>query len=774
MILHNTNDAVRTSGITARHFTLEASAKAFSILSSTLYKNPILAIVRELSCNAFDAHVAAGTVTQPFEIHIPNSFEAWFSIRDYGIGLSDAQVTDIYTTYFKSTKGESNDYVGALGLGSKSPFSYANTFTVTSYYNGEKHDYAAFIDAGGIPSIAHMSTTDTDQPNGLEVKFPVKSEDFSKFRDATRSFFNTWTTTAPRFVGASIGEVTLNSVAVGEYSGSGWFIAQNNSRTTAIAIMGNVPYTISLQTIRQSDAWRDLTVPQRDAIESIHNMPLFMTFPIGELDFAASREELQYTTQTSKIVINRMLEIATEIGNQVANNITQSPTVWEATCLYSDVRGYTRACLDLISINAELTKCKCGETLSEIAAYVKRGFTIPALVLKAIHDSGAVIKENNGKALNVVPVTNDFQIVVNPALRIFIIDERSGALGKIRHSVLADFNRYNTQNILVIGADPERKHLQPDLGRLARRLTKEFGFPADKIEPTSTLPAAPKAAKKTPTARTIGVFKLSDSERFVKRGYDMHRYWGSPAPASIDATTVYIPVQSRMACMPNSEGKWVRSEWAENVVLFALKANIFAADDLVGIRNADKKIVDGTGARDVVTAVGEWLFANQSHVEHMFAVGQAVEKNRSDFGVISALVESDAIARPVTDRHPALKKARFVFDSFVPTQIGTISPHFLREIRLVMSTFQKMYPHRTDDVQKLLARISASHEVGVTSANTVRSELTQFIRTHNTVQVLIEGFTRVYHHDYARVMEMIKGGSCKQTIDLINYHLLSV
>ena len=38
-------------------FRIEASSKAFEILANNLYKDKILAVVRELSCNAFDAHV---------------------------------------------------------------------------------------------------------------------------------------------------------------------------------------------------------------------------------------------------------------------------------------------------------------------------------------------------------------------------------------------------------------------------------------------------------------------------------------------------------------------------------------------------------------------------------------------------------------------------------------------------------------------------------------------------------------------------------------------
>lgn len=127
-----TNEASLSNVKETGQFRIRNSAKAFSILSSGLYANKIRAIIRELSCNAYDSHVAAGKSTEKFLVHLPNTFEPYFSIRDYGTGLSHDQVVNIYTTYFESTKTASNEFIGALGLGSKSPFSYTDNFTVVA------------------------------------------------------------------------------------------------------------------------------------------------------------------------------------------------------------------------------------------------------------------------------------------------------------------------------------------------------------------------------------------------------------------------------------------------------------------------------------------------------------------------------------------------------------------------------------------------------------------------------------------------------------------
>lgn len=112
------SNPVEMSGVcSTKQFTIQATAKSFQILSDGLYSNKIRAIIRELSTNAYDSHVAAGKAQVPFTVNIPNVLAPWFSVRDYGVGLSHDEVLSIYTSYFTSTKSDSDDFVGALGLG---------------------------------------------------------------------------------------------------------------------------------------------------------------------------------------------------------------------------------------------------------------------------------------------------------------------------------------------------------------------------------------------------------------------------------------------------------------------------------------------------------------------------------------------------------------------------------------------------------------------------------------------------------------------------------
>ncbi len=56
IIQDQSNNIERGGGLQENSFTIKASEKAFQILSSQLYSNKILAVIREYICNAIDAH----------------------------------------------------------------------------------------------------------------------------------------------------------------------------------------------------------------------------------------------------------------------------------------------------------------------------------------------------------------------------------------------------------------------------------------------------------------------------------------------------------------------------------------------------------------------------------------------------------------------------------------------------------------------------------------------------------------------------------------------
>ena len=320
MIINNApaHEAVLSNVGEIGEFRIRNSAKAFNILSSGLYANKIRAIVRELSCNAVDSHTAAGKQATPFDVHLPNQLDPTFSIRDYGTGLTHEQVQNIYTTYFESTKTESNAFIGALGLGSKSPFSYTDNFTVTAIKDGVRNVYSAFINGEGVPSIVLMHGESTDQPNGVEIKFAVESRsDFYKFAEEARYVY-TYFALRPVVSGGD-DHFAFRDV---EYKEKNIVpgVHYTDSRSSR-AVMGNISYPIDLPNAET-------------ALGDLHRLldcGLEMHFDIGELDFQASREGLSYIPQTINAIRSKLEALNAQLAVHVALEADVIDNDWDKT-----------------------------------------------------------------------------------------------------------------------------------------------------------------------------------------------------------------------------------------------------------------------------------------------------------------------------------------------------------------------------------------------------------------------------------------------------------
>lgn len=325
MIINNKpeSEAVLSNVSSVNNFSIKATAKSFQILSSGLYANKIRAVIRELSCNAVDSHVAAGCADTPFEVHLPNRIEPWFSVRDYGVGLSHEQVINIYTTYFESTKTDSNAFIGALGLGSKSPFSYTENFTVTAIQNGVKGVYTAFINDQGVPSIALMATDHTADPNGVEVKFGVDNDnDFWKFKSEAQDVYR-WFRLKPVITGThSLQLLDYRSELEKQDVYPGIHVFRDQQRgysQNCMALMGNIAYPIEMPNARTN----------LGHLEFLLHCGLLIEFGIGEINFQASREGLSYVPSTIDAIRTRLTQLNSVLVDRLTQEINQTPNTWE-------------------------------------------------------------------------------------------------------------------------------------------------------------------------------------------------------------------------------------------------------------------------------------------------------------------------------------------------------------------------------------------------------------------------------------------------------------
>ena len=355
----------------SNQFTIAQTSKMFKILSDSLYSDKVMAVIRELSTNAYDAHIAANN-KNPFKVILPTRANPSFTVRDYGTGLSQKDMEELYTTYGASNKNDSNDFVGCLGLGSKSPFAYTKSFSTISYFNGTKYSYIAAMDEAGVPSLNLFDISPTTEPNGLEINFAVKQYDFDEFSTKSKRVYH-YFKMKPIIEGGT--DSSLNDHSYSHTNivieGKGWKIGRvsnhisqypsnyNSPGSGVVAIMGNIAYPVDTTKIigeenekndnesiqRWNRAFKKVDVDNwKSLVKEILNSGLYLEiqFGIGELEMDVSREGLQYTKNVIKVLRERTLEIYMQLKEDMTNKLTECKSLVEAYTTYynlSDLAG---------------------------------------------------------------------------------------------------------------------------------------------------------------------------------------------------------------------------------------------------------------------------------------------------------------------------------------------------------------------------------------------------------------------------------------------------
>lgn len=512
-------------------FKIKSNSKAFQILSSGLYSNKIRAIIRELSCNAVDSHVAAGDPGLPISIHLPNSFEPYFSVRDFGIGLNHDQVTNIYTTYFESTKTDSNDYIGALGLGSKSPFSYTDNFTVTAIKDGFQRIYSAFINASGSPSIALMTESKTDEHNGVEVKLAVNNmHDFSKFTQEASHVF-TYFKVKPNVIGTYTDvKIEYDTIDLVPGVNIRKVVGSSYNECNSIAIMGNIAYPIQIPNIKQVLGENAKYLKE----------PLDLYFNIGELDIQASREGLSYIPETIEAINKKLFGISDVLEARLAEQVESIPNFYEQ-CRFLVKKSAINMWDNAVQSYVKTSKNPLIKPLGTIAHYSSRAFNSPKFTNEELKNKyGIILRQYESNydggyrqtdKTQTLP-TNERAISVPDLGLIIINDLTRGLLTRLKHNFHSIKSSTNAQIIYVLS--PADK----DIGMSEELFIKDiYNYP--NVILASSLEEAPKKSRVNNTQ--IKFLKLKEKYSYKSSG---RQQWIDAGTISqLDANQKYYYVE---------------------------------------------------------------------------------------------------------------------------------------------------------------------------------------------------------------------------------------
>lgn len=148
----------------------------------TLYSKPVAAVIREYLTNAIDVHVATGA-TKKITVHLPTTLEPYYSVRDRGGGLTEADtIKHLYGVGSSSElKRQSNDQIGGFGVGAKCGYAVTNSFTYTVWHGGQKRVWSCEKDVRDKPVYKLIFQEPSDEDAGIEVMIPLPETKFSTY-----------------------------------------------------------------------------------------------------------------------------------------------------------------------------------------------------------------------------------------------------------------------------------------------------------------------------------------------------------------------------------------------------------------------------------------------------------------------------------------------------------------------------------------------------------------------------------------------------------------
>lgn len=288
-------------------YKIKLNGKAFKLMFTGIYSDPIRAIVRELIANGIDAQKMAGCADRPLKMTLPSSLDEMFIVRDYGVSMTHDFVMNRYNTAMDSTKDESNDEIGGFGLGAKTPLVYGDLFQLRCFLDGEVRFYTIYYDEDGIPAVSFIDKQKTDEENGVEVSFPVKPEDFSTFVTKAAIVCKTMP------VRPSCSNTRFNDICDSFKRNlveicPGFSVAHRSESLnpeSLSAVMGGIPYPIVL-----GEAFDQVEIRRLRVLWNNLQFHGLVDFNIGDLEITPSRESLRYTDATIAKLREKLFSLA--------------------------------------------------------------------------------------------------------------------------------------------------------------------------------------------------------------------------------------------------------------------------------------------------------------------------------------------------------------------------------------------------------------------------------------------------------------------------------
>jgi hypothetical protein len=336
-LTQNNNTLETNSTGESKSFGIGNASVVIEILRNKLYENKIQTLVQEYICNARDAMREVGKGND-FQITMPTRLQPTFKVRDFGPGISPDRMENVFRLYGASTKRDNNHQTGGFGIGAKSAWSYTDSFTVVTIFNGTRRTYVCHTGRNNEGSLDLTSEAHTDEANGTEIQVAVKQNDIGEFQTSVYRAIYFWES-RPEVKGAN--EATPTLTAGYKISANIETIDKNmlphfvgmNYHDKAIVVIDGVPYPMTSKLLAKATRLAKFLDESLRKVAVIH-------LPNGIVDVSASRESIS-DNQISIDALDRMGTQGTElVRKHLKSEFSKVKTTGEWIETYSKLVSY--------------------------------------------------------------------------------------------------------------------------------------------------------------------------------------------------------------------------------------------------------------------------------------------------------------------------------------------------------------------------------------------------------------------------------------------------
>lgn len=333
-----------TLGGPAKTMTIQRDAMAhiMSVLTN-LYSDARLAVLREYSTNALDAHREIG-LRRPISVVLPSDVKPTLVVEDFGVGMSTDDLLNLYSSYGASTKRGTNEQTGMLGLGSKSALAYSSQFTVRSRKGGVETSALVYLNDKGEGEIKIVDTRSTDE-TGTRIEIPVAPKDIREFGKAASRLFVFWKPSEVTIKGSSVSfgvddndwTWITDSIALAP---SGFLDTPDRGYryrydpNALYVVQGGVPYKVDKDKLSDEGKALYNSLPLND-------YEVVLIAPIGSIQFTPSREAIYYTNDTNAAIESLIQGYGREVGKFVTAKVAGAKDRTDALRTFEKFRNIT-------------------------------------------------------------------------------------------------------------------------------------------------------------------------------------------------------------------------------------------------------------------------------------------------------------------------------------------------------------------------------------------------------------------------------------------------